>query len=744
MSQATSAGELWGSAEIEAAARRILDAGLGKGESLIEPAVAAWLPAVAADMRRRIVDNPDEGSGTFLGKLRVQLDGAPRATYLLTAELLYVQVAPLSNVMGDTKKRRIRSVLSWLQPPAQLPADLDAALGATGAFNGGIGFNVQIWRQVGWLLSFVEHWWRQSDDDRATALTDPWAFREIVAAMAVDQPSIRNALLHLAFPRTFFPIVNQDHKRAIRNAFASIIGGATGNDPVSIDRDLENIRIRHLEDVGDGDVRYYNEPFASQWQKLSDEGERAWLVRPRLAGGKLVSRWRQEGFVSLAATHLGEVPPGADRQEVRTAVEAGYQHVEYAQRLALATEYHAFLTGMKVDDLVATVADDHFHVGVITGDPQYVADTDARLQRAVAWSVSPPAPVAELPSPLSTQLAQQGTIVDLTRAYALIAQLVRTESDTPDDSMVPEPVPLTQSGPPVLRAATPELAASLHTDIAWLQRVIDLLTDRQQIVLYGPPGTGKTFLARAIAAHLTDADAVRIVQFHPSYSYEDFFEGFRPTPSDDGSVGFSLRPGPMRALAAEARPDPARPYVLIIDEINRANLAKVFGELYFLLEYRRDAIRLQYSPGESFNFPENVFLIGTMNTADRSIASLDSAMRRRFAFVELHPDEPPVRDLLPQWLAAKGKNGDERAALLAALNAEIGVEDHDYKIGPSYLMTPDAERDGGRERIWEHSILPLLEEHYYGRLTRRQVHGRFGLAAIRAKAVPPPPPAAEP
>lgn len=735
---------VWGNPEIEAAARRILDAGLGKGQSVIEPAVAAWLPEVAADMRRRVVDNPDEGTGTFLGKLQAQLDGAPRATYLLTAELLYVQVAPLRNVTGETKKRRIRSVLSWLQPSAPLPADLDAALGLPGVFHGGMGFNVGIWRQVGWLLSFVEHWWRQPEDDRATALTDPWAFREVVAAMPVDQPSIRNALLYIAFPRTFFPVVNQDHKRAIRNAFASIIGGTTGNDPESIDRDLEGIRIRHLADVGDGQVSYYNEPFASQWQKLSDEGERAWLVRSRLAGAQLVSRWRQEGFVSLAATHLGEVPPGADRQQVRAAVEAGYQHLEYAQRLALATEYHAFLTGMKVDDLVATVADDHFHVGVITGDPQYVSVTDARLQRSVAWSVAPPVPVAELAAPLPTQLAQQGTVVDLTRAYAPIAQLVRIESDASDDSVMPEPEPLQPSGPPALRAATPELAASLHTNVAWLQRVIDLLTDRQQIVLYGPPGTGKTYLARAIAAHLTDADAVRIVQFHPSYSYEDFFEGFRPTPGDDGSVGFSLRPGPMRALAAEARPDPARPYILIIDEINRANLAKVFGELYFLLEYRRDAIRLQYSPGESFNFPENVFLIGTMNTADRSIASLDAAMRRRFAFVELHPDEPPVCDLLPQWLAARGKNGDERAALLAALNAEIGVEDHDYKIGPSYLMTPDAEREGGRERIWEHSILPLLEEHYYGRLTRRQVHDRFGLTAIRTKALSQSPPPVEP
>jgi 5-methylcytosine-specific restriction protein B len=159
----------------------------------------------------------------------------------------------------------------------------------------------------------------------------------------------------------------------------------------------------------------------------------------------------------------------------------------------------------------------------------------------------------------------------------------------------------------------------------------------------------------------------------------------------------------------------------------------VFGELYFLLEYRNDNIRLQYSPEESFTLPPNVFLIGTMNTADRSIALVDAAMRRRFAFVEMHPEQPPVRDLLPRWLRASGKVDDERAALLDALNAEIGTEDRDYKIGPSYLMTPDAEHEGGLDRVWEHSILPLLEEHYYGRLSRPQVRERFGLATLRNK-----------
>ena len=111
--------------------------------------------------------------------------------------------------------------------------------------------------------------------------------------------------------------------------------------------------------------------------------------------------------------------------------------------------------------------------------------------------------------------------------------------------------------------------------------------------------------------------------------------------------------GPVRDFAETAEDDSSTPYILVIDEINRANLAKVFGELYFLLEYRDESIRLQYSLDKPFRLPPNLFIIGTMNTADRSIAKIDSAMHRRFRFVELHPRTPPVQGMLARWLARK-------------------------------------------------------------------------------------------
>jgi 5-methylcytosine-specific restriction protein B len=472
-----------------------------------------------------------------------------------------------------------------------------------------------------------------------------------------------------------------------------------------------------------------------EWAANRHEGgRRAWLVRPRQGGGALVQRWMAEGLVSLAATHLGELPAGADQQSVREAVESGYQHLDYAQRVSLTNEYLAFLSRMDIDDIVATIVDDRLSVGVVTGEAEFDPGAEgARLRRTVEWHGAAPRAIDSLPAPLPSDLEQQGTLVDLTNALDAFAALLR--SDPPASALASQTTPPLPVGPPRLRSVTGDLAASVYLDQAWLQEVVDLLADRSQIVLYGPPGTGKTYLAQAIARHLSDRDAVRLVQFHPSYAYEDFFEGFRPVESPDGSsVGFAKTPGPLRELAAEAKANPERPHVLIVDEINRANLAKVFGELYFLLEYRNAAIRLQYSPSEAFSLPPNIFLIGTMNTADRSIALVDAAIRRRFAFVELHPDDPPVRDVLARWLAANRQDG-VRADLLRTLNDAIGEEDRDFKIGPSYLMRSHIDQPGGLERVWRHDLLPLLEDHYYGRLTRNQVRDRFGLEAIRRRLI---------
>ena len=165
------------------------------------------------------------------------------------------------------------------------------------------------------------------------------------------------------------------------------------------------------------------------------------------------------------------------------------------------------------------------------------------------------------------------------------------------------------------------------------------------------PGTGKTHVARSLARLLTEGrtDALRLVQFHPAYSYEEFVEGIRvrSVAGDDGrhDITYPVEDGLLCDFAAAAARRPAEPHVLIVDEINRGNLPRIFGELLYLLEYREQAVVLPYLR-RSFQLPTNLYLIGTMNAADRSVALVDRALRRRFSFLEM----PPDAHVLASWL----------------------------------------------------------------------------------------------
>ena len=254
------------------------------------------------------------------------------------------------------------------------------------------------------------------------------------------------------------------------------------------------------------------------------------------------------------------------------------------------------------------------------------------------------------------------------------------------------------------------LADRLLLDQAYLERIEQLLTAKGQVIFYGPPGTGKTFVARELARHYAgEHGTVELVQFHPSYAYEDFVEGYRPRPIN-GQPGFMLLPGPVKRIAETARQNPATRHVLIIDEINRGNVAKVFGELYFLLEYRQERIALQYSD-EAFDLPSNLWIIGSMNTADRSIALIDAALRRRFYFVPFFPDQPPVAGLLRRWLKRRQPDMVWVADVVDEANRRLGNQH--AAIGPSHFMRPELTDDWVK-LIWEHAILPYLQEQFFG------------------------------
>ena len=272
------------------------------------------------------------------------------------------------------------------------------------------------------------------------------------------------------------------------------------------------------------------------------------------------------------------------------------------------------------------------------------------------------------------------------------------------------------------------LADELLFGAEYLHEIEKLLDDKRQVIFQGPPGTGKTFVARKLANCLSGSkERVRLVQFHPSYAYEDFVQGYRPAPVS-GQPGFELRNGPLLEAAERARAEPDAKHFLVIDEINRGNLSKVFGELYFLLEYRDEDMRLLYAD-EPFSLPDNLYIIGTMNTADRSIALVDLALRRRFHFVEFHPHKPPVEGILQRWLAQSAPAMSWVADIVDHANKKL--DDQQTAIGPSYFMKRNLNEEMLR-LIWEHNVRPYIEEHLYGEHDRL---GEFDLDTLRRETI---------
>jgi 5-methylcytosine-specific restriction protein B len=237
---------------------------------------------------------------------------------------------------------------------------------------------------------------------------------------------------------------------------------------------------------------------------------------------------------------------------------------------------------------------------------------------------------------------------------------------------------------------------------------VSRLKRKQHIIFQGPPGTGKTYVAERLARLLTASTygLVETVQFHPSYGYEDFMHGIRPV-VQDGQMTFERMPGRFLQFCKSARGVQGEsPCVLIIDEINRGNLSRVFGELMYLLEYRDKMIPLA---GEErlFGIPVNLYIIGTMNTADRSIALVDHALRRRFSFIHLAPDYHVLRTHLE-------KNGLVADGLLKALQAlNAAIDDRNYEIGISFFLKDGPALRSTLKDVWEGEIEPYLEEYFY-------------------------------
>lgn len=730
-----------------------------------------------------MIEPADHSKGQFIPKLIVQVSGLSDSAAQLTAEMVAFQLLGEADTGGAKKIEHVDALLRQMGTPVALSGPLRDALSGGGVATFSAGKN---YRDV--YLRFLVRVARRVKElhpkDRAELLSDAWRFRDFIQQDRNSSTGMQaNALLHLMFPDTFSTVAAASNRAALLRTFAESPGLVD-----EADEDRKLLRLQELVDEQTGyEISFYDPPLREIWdgdpderaQELIewasrlyshpsfDEQERSYklpliealaLVPDALPGEDWLSLLRaaltrkdnnltawhlNAKFLDWCAANpdeavaaLGRLWGGGAWDEalagfvdvVPNEVAGGVGgHLSLASYLLLAIDpQHTPPFRWNVYEKLLAILD---RQQVPATDPEDERSHTVRVWHD--WTTT----IEEIQlSMLTRGFALRGALDAQGLTYWIVSS--DPPSDWDEDSRLAftrfrggsDPAPTTvevgAAEVRALRPATPELADALHLPLLWLQETVELLAEKRQLIFYGPPGTGKTYIAKHLAGHIADAEAVRLIQLHPSYTYEDFFEGYRPV-STEGQLSYTLARGPLRLLADHARKNPEIPHVLIVDEINRGNIAKVFGELYFLLEYREEAISLQYSPGEQFSLPSNLYVIGTMNTADRSIALVDSALRRRFYFQALMPMRPPVNQVLRAWLARYGVD-PEPADLLDELNGLI--DDEEFAIGPSYLMT-----SGGQaprlEHVWERSILPLLEEHYFG--TQRDVRSEFGLAALR-------------
>lgn len=668
------------------AVRQWRERSLAGEQSVLSEGKNLWTIELLDELDQRFVKNLDAGEGDFLSKLKAQLsEGSPGCRQLM-AESLWLTLLFPSNVGVAKKRENVQEIWSWSGQDlnASHPLLADAVLEGIGS--AGTAYNTHRWRELVFLIGALQDFKARDSSEREQIASDPWAFSGWLSSLPeARHRQLIHILPHLLFPDTFERISSEGDKRLILAGF----GDTTEKEikkwsTVEIDRALRELR-RRLEEEHGSDIDFYQEEFESQWKNQTKNWLLSWnpsrwtwdtLAADRattISGEKADNRWRcssskpREGDrVFLIRT--GNPPKGV--VAVGKITRAPYEAEHWEQARADAGETTRFV------------------------DVAFDSVRDAMTDEIV--------PLEELQTrePGQEWNPQSSGIEIKAKAARILERLWKALPPIESGATAPED----EAGS--VDASPKKLAPPLN------------------LILYGPPGTGKTHRLKNdyLPRYQDEAgDRFEFVTFHQSYAYEDFVEGIRPV-TEKGAVTYEVRPGVLKRLCNRARRAPDKRFALFIDEINRGNVAKVFGELITLVEVdkriRIDAsgnrlasckgleVTLPYS-GERFGVPANVDVIGTMNTADRSIALLDSALRRRFRFEELTPKP----ELLESIDDSEGNAIDLRQ-LLQAMNARLSRLLHrDQTLGHSYFYHVKSFDE--LRRVFAREILPFLQEAFY-------------------------------
>ena len=439
---------------------------------------------------------------------------------------------------------------------------------------------------------------------------------------------------------------------------------------------------------------------------LGDDGVqtvRYWLYAPG-RGACMWDEFYSRGIMGLAWGEIGDLTAYVHKEDLKAQMLQ-----TYPENGTQKNDIHAlwqFANEMKPGDVVFVKKgrSEILGRGIVAGD--YVYDPEGGHYpncREVRWTSAGNWPIDE-------RLAMK-TLTEITDYPELLSRIETFFEDSDDDVESEEPLVI-----------FPEYSARQFLNEVYLPEerydaIVGLLRTKKNIIMQGAPGVGKTYAAKRLAYSMMgvkDTSRVMLIQFHQSYSYEDFIEGYRPS-----GAGFELVKGAFYSFCKKAADDEENAYFFIIDEINRGNLSKIFGELFMLIESDKrgpkNKLQLLYSR-ELFYVPRNVYIIGMMNTADRSLAMLDYALRRRFAFVELRPafDSEGFRR---HAAALDSAQFEAVVREVVALNKEIAEDESlgdGFCIGHSYFcIDPKEYTDAALASIVEYELIPMLKEYWF-------------------------------
>jgi hypothetical protein len=647
--------------------------------SLLWPDQSIWTLANLERWKTQVIAHPIIAADIkFNDKLQQQLAGSPQVLWGIVADLHYVYYLPSTNINLSTRLRNI----TWAAQQAGLsiPPESDPIWKAN---QNGFTFTTQKYHfryaQFHLMVLFALRLKEQGNAEQA--LSDPNKVQslldgilESITAKSDRANDMRHAILYLMFPDRYERIISTRDKEKIVDHYSSYISDNNGD----LDAKLLQIRQALSKSRPEGENLDFYKHLKIEWK--TEEPKHT--EKPEVV--KIAETLPRDPDIVKNSLHLLEHfknliifgPPGTGKTYWADKIAKWLIAPQLKQSQTKAAFLQTIIEELPFYDTLA--------LGM------YSADADKKYT----------VPQLEEMDLLQARFRQSPVKQPKNQIWGYLQAHTSPESQT---------VKYAARAEPFLFDKTPDSYWYL-TSIG-KEYVEGTLSDRLKLIKQGPPATNKP------------EDFIRWVTFHQSYAYEDFVEGLRPKTEQGDTAGlvFEIKPGIFRSLCALAKDDPNNQYVLVIDEINRGNIAKVFGELMTLIEADKRGVamvELPYSK-ESFQVPPQLAIIGTMNTADRSIALLDVALRRRFAFLELQP-EPELLDGIT--VSVVDEDALDLGICIRKINQRISeLRGADYQIGHSYFLplkniTDEEEKLAMLDDIWNYQIVPLLKEYFYGQV----------------------------